>query len=66
MTDNPAKATADNENTSEEELPNETSETPEGDESIDSEARAIVKNYCVASAAIGFIPVPLVDLVALT
>ena len=47
MTDNPEKATADNENTSEEELPNETSETPEGDESIDSEARAIVKNYCV-------------------
>jgi uncharacterized protein (DUF697 family) len=44
----------------------EVTETPEGDESIDSEAIAIVKNYCVASAAIGFIPVPLVDLVALT
>jgi uncharacterized protein (DUF697 family) len=66
MTDNPEKASADNENASEEELPNETSETPMDDESIESEALAIVKNYCVASAAIGFIPVPLVDLAVLT
>lgn len=44
----------------------QSSESSSNSEMAEAEAQAIVRNYCVASGAIGFIPVPLVDLAALT
>lgn len=66
MTDNEDNVADSNESAPEEASPTQPSESSSNQESTEGEARAIVRNYCVASGAIGFIPVPLVDLAALT
>jgi len=66
MVDNEDNATDVNETGSEETFSDQASEASPNHEMTEAEAQTIVRNYCVASGAIGFIPVPLVDLAALT
>tara|TARA_B100000929_G_scaffold261392_1_gene226151 strand:- start:388 stop:933 length:546 start_codon:yes stop_codon:yes gene_type:complete len=66
MTDHENKSADFNESTVEQTPPDQSSESSLNDESTESEALTIVRNYCIASGAIGFIPVPMVDLAALT